>query len=156
MRLTLYHLKGKAEPWADQAATDLAAKISAFLPFESVAIKSRSADRDNLKEKRRGEADALLKKIEPSDTLVLLDEGGREFKSSEDFSSVLIKLLGRQGGRVVLAMGGPYGFDLSVYARAQEKWSLSRLTMNHHVARIVALEQIYRAFAIWKGLPYHN
>ena len=156
MKGCLFYLKGKAEPWADIAAAEYAEKISRFIPFTREPLKSKSADRANADEKKRAEAEAVLSKINPRDNVILFDESGQKFKNSEEFSRELIKIISSGSQRVVLVIGGPYGFSEKVMVRAQSRWSLSGLTMNHHVAQIVALEQIYRAMTIWKGIPYHN
>jgi 23S rRNA (pseudouridine1915-N3)-methyltransferase len=156
MKLALFYLKGKTEEWAEEAGDDYAKKISHFFSFERTSLKSRSSDRENAQEKKSAEAEALLKKLSSTDMLVLFDEGGKIFKDSEDFSRELVKLIAQKSNRLVFAIGGPYGFDESVKKRARAQWSLSGLTMNHHLAQVAALEQIYRALTIWKGLPYHN
>lgn len=151
-----YYLKGKTEPWAGAAADEYVKKISYFFKFEKAAIKSKSEARDNADSKKRAEATSLLAKIEPQDFLILFDEAGKTFKNSREFSRELVRVIEGAYPRVVFTIGGPYGFDTSVQNRAQAKWSLSGLTMNHHIAQIAALEQIYRGLTIWKGLPYHN
>lgn len=156
MKLKLLYLKGKEEPWAEDAADKLVKKINQFFPFERLAIKSKSNDRSQADEKKQAESTALLLKIQPSDYVILFDEGGKEHKNSIAFSQTLIQSLGQQSSRIIFVIGGPYGFSDEIKAIARARWSLSSLTMNHHVAQIVALEQIYRALTIWKGIPYHN
>ncbi|MCB0350489.1 MAG: 23S rRNA (pseudouridine(1915)-N(3))-methyltransferase RlmH [Bdellovibrionales bacterium] len=156
MKLVFFYLKGKTEPWAEQACEDLEKKINHFFTFERVAVKSKANDRDNAIAKTREETMALLNKFEPNDFVVLFDESGKEYKNSIDFSRAVIDCLGRQSSRIVFVIGGPYGFSDEIKKRANLQWSLSKLTMNHHVAQVVALEQLYRALTIWKGLPYHN
>lgn len=156
MKIALYYLKGKSEGWAEEAAEQYAKKISAFFPFERSAVKSKSSEREQSDKKKRAEAAALLEKIKLTDFLVIFDEAGKSFDDSVDFSKELVRALGRQHSRIVFVIGGPYGFDESVKERAQVSWSLGRLTMNHHLAQIAALEQIYRALTIWRGIPYHN
>jgi 23S rRNA (pseudouridine1915-N3)-methyltransferase len=156
MKLKLFYLKGKSESWAEMAASDLEKKISRFFPFAIESVKSKSNDRENAEEKKSQESISLLKKIDSSDYVVLFDEGGKAFKNSIEFSIELVSALGKKSSRIVFVIGGPYGFSEDIRKRSNARWSLSGLTYNHHVAQVVALEQIYRALTIWKGLPYHN
>lgn len=156
MKLTIFYLKGKAESWADAASDEFLKKISRYFQVERVAIKSKSLDRDDAEAKKASEGEALLQKLSPSDYVILFDEKGKLAKDSKEFSAQLIKALGQQRTRFVFVIGGPYGFSANVLTRADMKLSLSPLTMNHHVAQVAGLEQIYRAITIWKGVPYHN
>ena len=100
------------------------------------------------------EGQALLARFRPGDHIVLLDEHGRELRSIE-----LADWLSKKQNvvrRLVFVIGGPYGFSPTLYARANEKLSLSRLTFSHQMVRLVFTEQIYRACTIIKGEPYHH
>ncbi len=101
------------------------------------------------------EAELILKRIITTDYVVLLDENGQEFTSTQ-FASFLDKknISGIQ--HMVFVVGGPYGFDASVYQRANDKLSLSRMTFSHQMIRLFFAEQLYRAFTIMKGEPYHH
>ena len=96
----------------------------------------------------------ILKAIQPSDTLVLLDEHGKEFRSIE-LASWLEKKKSTSR-KLVLLIGGPYGFSPEVYARGNERLSLSKLTFSHQMIRLIITEQLYRACTIIKGEPYHH
>jgi len=96
-----------------------------------------------------------LKRIETGDRLILLDEKGHEYRSVE-FARYLQKKMNAATRRMVLAIGGPYGFSDEVYARADEKISLSKMTFSHQMIRLFILEQLYRAFTILKNEPYHH
>jgi len=87
--------------------------------------------------------------------VVLLDERGRQF-SSVEFASYMEKLMGSGRKRMVFVIGGPYGFSEDVYARADARLSLSRMTFNHEMVRMFFVEQIYRAMTILRGEPYHH
>ena len=99
------------------------------------------------------EGDAILERLAPEDFLVALDERGKLFDSAA-FAGELGRLL-ESGRRVVFAAGGPFGISEGVKARAGLVLSLSRLTFTHEMARLVLLEQIYRAITINKGMTYH-
>ncbi|MFD0750040.1 23S rRNA (pseudouridine(1915)-N(3))-methyltransferase RlmH [Mucilaginibacter calamicampi] len=100
------------------------------------------------------EAELLLKKINVTDFVILLDEHGAEL-SSKQFANYLEKR-GHAAADIVFIVGGPYGFDQSVYNRANDKLSLSRMTFSHQMIRLLFTEQLYRAFTILKGEPYHH
>lgn len=101
------------------------------------------------------EAELILKKITPLDYVILLDEKGVEL-TSKQFSSYIDKKAVGSTSSLVFVVGGPYGFDQSVYDRANDKLSLSRMTFSHQMIRLFFVEQLYRAFTILKGEPYHH
>jgi 23S rRNA (pseudouridine1915-N3)-methyltransferase len=101
------------------------------------------------------EAELILKKISPLDHVILLDEKGMEL-SSQQFAAYIDKKALGSVANLVFVVGGPYGFDASVYQRANDKLSLSALTFSHQMVRLFFVEQLYRAFTIIKGEPYHH
>lgn len=101
------------------------------------------------------EAEIILKKITPLDHVVLLDENGTEF-SSKQFANYLDKKAISSTSTLVFIVGGPYGFDQTIYARANDKLSLSQMTFSHQMIRLLFTEQLYRAYTIIKGEPYHH
>jgi 23S rRNA (pseudouridine1915-N3)-methyltransferase len=101
------------------------------------------------------EAEMILKKLSPLDHVVLLDENGTEF-TSKQFANYLDKKAISSTSTLIFIVGGPYGFDQTVYARANDKLSLSRMTFSHQMIRLLFTEQLYRAFTIIKGEPYHH
>ena len=105
-------------------------------------------------QQKEREGELILQRLSTTDTLVLLDEKGTEFRSIEMAAWLQKKQLSAR--RLVFVIGGPYGFSPEVYDRANEKLSLSRLTFSHQMVRIVFVEQLYRACTIIKGEPYHH
>ena len=101
------------------------------------------------------EGESILRSVTPSDRVVLLDENGREFTSRE-FAAFVDKQMVSGVKRLVFVVGGPYGFSDAVYARADSKLSLSRMTFNHEMVRLFFIEQLYRAMTIRRGEPYHH
>lgn len=132
------------------------AKIAAFMPFEFQAVKSPVAPRESAAVKSKREGELLLRRIQDRDHVILFDEAGELARDSESFATRFRGVLASGKPRVVFCIGGPFGFSDEVRRRSTQKWSLSPLTMNHWVAQLSALEQIYRAFTIFKGIPYHN
>ena len=103
---------------------------------------------------RRREGEALLGKIRPDSWLVALDERGTEVDSVE--LSRLVATARDAGRELVFCIGGDEGLDASVRDRAWKIVALSRMTLPHRLARLVLLEQLYRAFTLLRGEPYHK
>jgi 23S rRNA (pseudouridine1915-N3)-methyltransferase len=97
----------------------------------------------------------ILAKINPTDFVTLLDENGQQL-SSVDFANWMALKQIQHNGAFVFIIGGAYGFSQAVYERAQFKLSLSKMTFSHQMVRMIFLEQLYRAFTILKGEPYHH
>ncbi len=95
-----------------------------------------------------------MKEIQPTDTVVLLDEHGSELTSVQYADWLTRKQ--NTARRLVFVIGGPYGFSQEVYTRANDKISLSRMTFSHQMVRLIFTEQLYRACTIIKGEPYHH
>ena len=107
------------------------------------------------RQQRAAEGEAILRQLRDGDYVVLLDERGEEMRSVE-FAAWLQKRLNSGCKRLVLVIGGPYGFSEEVYARADGRLSLSRMTFSHQIVRAIFAEQIYRAFTILHNEPYHH
>ena len=107
------------------------------------------------RQQRAAEGEAILRQLRDGDYVVLLDERGEEMRSVE-FAAWLQKRLNSGLRRLVLVIGGPYGFSEEVYARADGRLSLSRMTFSHQIVRAIFAEQIYRAFTILHNEPYHH
>lgn len=106
-------------------------------------------------QQRTAEGEAILRQLSEGDYVVLLDERGTEYRSVE-FAQWLQKRLNSGIKRLVLVIGGPYGFSPEVYDRADAQLSLSRMTFSHQIVRAIFAEQIYRAFTILNNEPYHH
>ncbi len=135
------------------AVEEYAGRIARYARFEILEIPEarRHAGTPQAKEE---EGESILARLEPREILVALDEQGRELTSAELSRRVQAWL---EGGRdVALAIGGAAGLSQNVLARARERMALSRLTLAHRLARLVLVEQLYRAFTILRGEPYHK
>ncbi len=106
-------------------------------------------------QQKEKEGEFILKKLNATDVLILLDENGKQFDSIE-FSNFLQKKMNSGIKQIVLVIGGPYGFSEAVYTKAQSKISLSKMTFSHQMVRLFFVEQLYRAFTILKNEPYHH
>ena len=111
----------------------------------------------NLSEKLQKEEEGklILSKLSNSDRLILLDENGKEM-NSVGFSEFLQKQMNSGLKRLVLVIGGPYGFSDAVYKKASGKLALSKMTFSHQMVRLFIIEQLYRSFTILKNEPYHH
>lgn len=156
MKLQFLIFETKAPAWVNTARDDYAKKLGYFADFELKTLKSPSVDRGSATVKRRLEGELLLKHVGEKDLLILFDESGKLAKHSEEFAAQMSKALESGKTHLTFCIGGPYGFDESVKKRSQMRWSLSPLTMNHWIAQLMALEQLYRGFTLIKGIPYHN
>ena len=134
---------------------DYVSRINHYMPFHITIIPELKNTKSLSEEQQKTlEANQILKLTQPSDTLVLLDEHGKEYRSIE-FAQWLQKKQ-NTARRLVLAIGGPYGFAPEVYQRADEKISLSKMTFSHQMIRLILTEQVYRACTIIRGEPYHH
>ena len=142
--------------WVREGLETYSSRLSHYVPFSIVEIpelKNVSAlTRSQIKEK---EGDMILKSVKPSDRVILLDEHGKEFRSVE-FAREISAMMNGGGKDVVFVIGGAYGFSDAVYARCCGKISLSKMTFSHQMVRTIFAEQLYRAFTIIKGEPYHH
>jgi len=135
--------------------SDYAERISHYMPFDIVTIPElRNTKSLSEEQQKQAEGELILKQIQPSDTVVLLDEHGKELCSVEYAQWLSQKQ--QTARRLIFVIGGPYGFSPDVYARANEKISLSKMTFSHQMVRLIFTEQLYRACTIIKGEPYHH
>ena len=122
--------------------------------FEEITdLKNRKSLSESQQKKQEGIL--IISKLKAGDKLILLDDKGKDF-SSLGFSEHLQQQMNSGIKRLVFVVGGPYGFDESVYAKAQAKLSLSKMTFSHQMIRLFIVEQLYRGFTILKNEPYHH
>ena len=134
---------------------DYRERITHYLPFTLTTIPELKNTKSLSEEQQKSaEGELILKQLQPSDTVVLLDERGREPRSME--LAAWLEKKQQSARRLVFVIGGPYGFSPAVYERANEQLSLSRLTFSHQMVRAIFMEQLYRACTIIKGEPYHH
>ena len=153
---TILILVGKTADKHFQAGiSDYAGRITHYMPFDIVTIPELRQTKSLSEEQQKtAEGELILKQIQPSDTVVLLDEHGKELRSV-DFARWLSQKQ-QTARRLVFVIGGPYGFSPEDYDRANEQLSLSKMTFSHQMVRLIFTEQLYRACTIIKGEPYHH
>lgn len=132
-------------------AAEYEQRLRPYAQIEWVYIKPSQKPPD---EARREESALLLDKVNDTDTLLVLDERGVE-QTNQQFGRTYSSLESRHG-RLVIAIGGAYGFDDSVRRQAAFVWSLSALVFPHRLVRIIVLEQLYRTYMLNQGHPYHH
>ena len=134
---------------------DYAGRIGHYMPFDIVTIPElRNTKNLSEEQQKTAEGELILRQLQPTDTVVLLDEHGKELRSVEYARWLQQKQ--QTARRLVFVIGGPYGFSDAVYERANEKISLSKMTFSHQMVRLIFTEQLYRACTIIKGEPYHH
>lgn len=134
---------------------DYCQRIGHYMPFSITVIPELKNTKSlGFQQQKEREGELILAKLQSSDHVVLLDEHGKDFRSVE--FARWIEQKNASVRRLVFVIGGPYGFSETVYSRANEKISLSKMTFSHQMVRLVFVEQIYRACTIIKGEPYHH
>ena len=156
MKITLLTVGKTDVKWVKEGLDLYVSRLSHYVQFSLVEIPElknvSSFSQTQIKEK---EGDLILAAIRPSDEVILLDEHGKEFRSVE-FARFLEERMARSGRDMVFVIGGAYGFSQKVYERSDRKMSLSAMTFSHQMVRTIFAEQLYRAFTIMRGEPYHH
>ena len=148
---------GKTDvPWVKEGLDLYVSRLRHYVPFslaEIPQLKNVSAfSQEQIKEK---EGELILKQVAPGYTFILLDERGKQYRSVE-WSDWIQRQHSKGGKGLVFVVGGAYGFSQKVYERADGLVSLSKMTFSHQMVRTVFAEQLYRAFTIIRGEPYHH
>lgn len=155
MKWLLFDFKTANEPWFEQAEAIYKTKINHFVKFDTAHLKSNKVSRDQAAIKIKFEEEKILEKLTSDDYIILFDSKGK-VTDSLAFSKLVEKAEQSGKKRAVLIIGGAYGISDVIKSKAHQKISLSEMTMNHLVAEVVVLEQLYRAFTILNRIPYHN
>lgn len=144
---------GKLRPYYRQAADDYAQRLKRYLTIRELEVRE-AGKAPTIAAQRTEEAKRLEAKIPEDSTLIGLTRDGAGWNSGELAAQVERWLLAARP--VALVIGGSEGLDPSLLTRAQARWSLGPLTLPHELARVVVFEQLYRAFTILRGEPYHK
>ena len=143
-------------PYLQAGIDEYVGRLKHYCDFELVVIPAlKNLGKASPEEVKEREGQLILKQLEKSDLTVLLDEHGKEYGSVE-FSEYLQKHMNAGIRTMTFVVGGAFGFSPAVYAAAQHKISLSRMTFNHQMVRLFFVEQLYRAFTILRHEKYHN
>ncbi len=156
MKITLLTVGKTDRDWVKQGLDIYVSRLKHYISFSIIEIPElknvSSLSKDQIKVR---EGELILKNIRNNDDVILLDERGKEHTSVE-LSGIIRDKINYGGRDIVYVIGGAYGFSDAVYSRANSMLSLSRMTFSHQMVRAIFAEQIYRAFTIMKGEPYHH
>ena len=131
-------------------------RLKHYIKFElQVILDIKNVKNLTEQQQKQKEGALILKQLQSTDQLILLDEKGKEYRSIE-FSQLLQKKMNSGIKQLVFVIGGPYGFSPDVYKKAQGKISFSKMTFSHQMIRLFVVEQLYRGFTILKNEPYHH
>lgn len=152
MKLRVVWVGKNRDPWVKEVVAEYAGRIRRYAPLElSEARDEKGAEAEEM---RRRECERLEKLVPPGATLVLLDERGEQM-DSPGLAAYIGKQRDSGTGELVFAIGGAYGFS-EEFRRRGRLLALSKMTFTHQMVRVFLLEQIYRAFTILNGEPYHH
>lgn len=156
MKITLLTVGKTDKDWVRQGMDIYISRLKHYIPFSVVEIPElknvSSLTKDQIKTR---EGELILKNVRPADDMILMDERGKQYTSVE-LAKVIQDKISYAGKDMVFVIGGAYGFSEAVYRRADSKISLSKMTFSHQMVRAIFVEQIYRAFTIMRGEPYHH
>lgn len=156
MRLTVLWVGKTRDRRLEALLADYTERIGRYCSVEIREIREEPRDAARTPEERsRREGTKILKAVRRGEHVMVLDESGRQL-TSERFAAVLGKALEGHPSGVTIVIGGPFGLAGEVKERAAEIVALSKMTFTHEMARLIALEQVYRAFTILRGGSYHH
>ena len=156
MKITVVAVgKLKERFWSD-ACAEYAKRLGGYATVRVLEVPDRDPAKSGGEDGARAlEGKAILAAIPDRSHVILLDVAGKE-RSSEEIAARLDDLMVRGSSSITFVIGGSCGVSDEVYARADERLSFGRITLPHNLARVVLLEQAYRAFKIMRGEPYHK
>ncbi|PWD97949.1 23S rRNA (pseudouridine(1915)-N(3))-methyltransferase RlmH [Marinilabilia rubra] len=156
MKVLLLMVGKTSEKWLNEGVESYYKRLNHYLPFDAKVLPDiKNAGKIKPEALKQLEGEAILKVLDKSDRLILLDEGGKHF-SSRDFAGFMEKQMLAGTRRLVFVIGGAWGFSDEVYKHSNSKISLSRMTFSHQMVRLIFAEQLYRAMTILKNEPYHH
>ncbi len=156
MKIVLITIGKTSEKYLIEGIYQYKNRLKHYTNFEIMEIPNIKNSK-NLSEAElmKKEGELILKQIQNSDHLVLLDDKGKDFTSPR-FAQKLQQWMLSGKKRIVFVVGGAYGFSEEIYKRGNEELSLSKMTFSHQMVRLFFVEQIYRAFTILNNEPYHH
>ncbi|MCU0363125.1 MAG: 23S rRNA (pseudouridine(1915)-N(3))-methyltransferase RlmH [Bacteroidales bacterium] len=156
MKIILLQVGKTTDPSVSAVAETYSRRISRYSGFETITVPDiRNTKNMPVSELKAREGEKILQVLTSDDYFVLLDERGPEYRTVE-FARFLEKTFMLPRKRIIFAVGGAWGFSDEVRGRADSRVSLSKMTFPHQLVRLLFLEQLYRAFTIIKGDPYHH
>ena len=156
MRIIFLWMGKTTDRWLQEGIEEYANRLKHYVSLSIEIVPTpKNMPKQNVARQKEMEGDVMLACIESSDEVYLLDERGLAY-SSEGLAGFLQKRMLASAKRLVLVIGGPFGFSEKLYQRANGLISFSQLTFSHQIIRLLVCEQIYRAFTILRGESYHH
>ncbi|MBQ7995360.1 MAG: 23S rRNA (pseudouridine(1915)-N(3))-methyltransferase RlmH [Bacilli bacterium] len=155
MRIKIYAVGSIKEKYWVDAIDEYIKRISPYSKIEIIEVDDLSMKGKSDEQIKDKECDSILSKIKPNEFVCNLDLNKKEY-DSVSFSSKLMEMIEKGGASLSFVIGGSLGISEKMKQRANESISLSKMTFTHQMSRVILLEQIYRAFKINKGEPYHK
>ena len=156
MKISIINLGSTKERYLKEGIALYEKRIRHYVTLEMIYLKEpRNMKNQPVEMQKENEGKLLLSTLEKIDQPVLLDADGKHL-DSVGFSKFIQNALNRGTRNLGFVIGGPYGFSEEVYKAVPENLSLSHMTFSHQMTRLIFLEQLYRAFTIIRGEPYHH
>ena len=156
MKIVLLTIGKTSEKYLIEGIAQYKKRLKHYTQFEMLEIFNiKNAKNFSNAELIKKEGELILKQLQNSDHLILLDNKGKDFTSTK-FAEKLQSWMLSGKKRLVFVVGGAYGFSEDIYARGNEKISLSKMTFSHQMVRLFFVEQIYRGYTILNNEPYHH
>lgn len=156
MQVTLLCIGKTGKKFLEDGEQEYLKRLRHYIPFQLQIIPDiKQAKSLSVSQIKQREGELILEKVSSTDSLILLDENGKEYSSLE-FSAYLQDQFNRGGKQICFVVGGPYGFSDAVYQRSNGMISLSQMTFSHQMIRLFFIEQVYRAMTILRNEPYHH
>ncbi len=154
MKLEIWWIGKTFQDFTHKGYSEYIKRIEKFTSIQIIEIPEVKHS-NNPTQLKKLEAEKIFSKLKPDDFLILLDEKGKQF-SSVEFADYLQQKDNQSVKKILFLIGGAYGFDDTIYERSNFQLSLSKMTYSHQLIRLIFMEQLYRAYTIIHGFPYHN
>jgi 23S rRNA (pseudouridine1915-N3)-methyltransferase len=155
MKVMLLFMHKTGEVWLNQGIEEYLKRLHNYLPVEMRILQPTKIAKLSVELQKKAESELFLKNIEKGDFLVLLDERGKQL-SSEGLADFMQNKMNSGIKRLVIVVGGAYGFSETMYSRADYELSFSKFTFSHQMIRLLLVEQLYRSMTILRNEPYHH
>jgi len=156
MKISLICIGKTDEKFIQEGIDKYLKRLKHYISFQLLVLPDvKNVKNLSESQQKEKEGELLFKQLSTQDFVILLDERGKEIRSVE-FARYFERKMLASTQHMVFLIGGPYGFSDEIIQRANDKISLSKLTFSHQMVRLFFVEQVYRAFSILKGEPYHH
>lgn len=156
MKIKLISFNKARDPWVEEAISEYLSRLKRYAPVSMVELDTGRKTFGSPDQLKKEESQKLFAQIRNTDYLVLLDQSGRTYSSVKWANWIEKRMSVLGNGDLIFVAGGAYGFDDSVYNRANDQLSLSEMTFTHQMVKVIFLEQLYRAMTILRNEPYHH